>query len=103
MEHVIGWMTTKTGKRSEFLAFSQEFIEATRAEEGILFFELLPSQDHHDVVVAVEGYSSPETHKAHVDSAHFAKFWALFQTYVVEGKFENVVSASSRTDVVRSG
>ena len=101
MEHVIGWMTTKRGKRSEFMALSREFIEATRAEDGVLFFELLPSEDEPEVVVAIEGYSSAETHRAHVGSANFAKFWTLFQTYVVGGRFENVVSASTRTDVVR--
>lgn len=64
-------------------------------------FELLPSEDEPEVVVAIEGFSSAETHRAHVGSAHFAKFWTLFQTYVVEGRFENVVPARTRTDVVR--
>lgn len=99
MEYVIGWMTTKPGHRAVFLQLSAPFIAKTRAEPGVLFFELLPGSEP-DVALAVEGYASPKAHKDHVQSDHFAEFWGLFKEHVVSGHFENVVASSVRTDSV---
>jgi quinol monooxygenase YgiN len=99
MDVVVGWMTVKPGKRQEFIDRAAGFLAATRDEHGVLFFELLAG-DEPDIVVAVEGYTSPEAHQLHVESPHFAEFWSLFQELVISGKFENVTSASHRTDVL---
>ena len=103
MEYVIGWMNVKPGQRADFIRLSRTFIHATRAEQGVLFFELLPSSEMPDVVVAIEGYASAEAHEAHLKSAHFAAFWELFQVHILDGRFENFVATSARTDVVRPG
>jgi len=103
MDYVIGWMTVRPGERDEFFESSLEFVRATKAEPGTLFFELHKSSENPDVVVAIEAYVNAEVHEAHVKSAHFAAFWHLFQRYVLTGKFENVTADTSRLDEVRSG
>ena len=100
MEYVIGWMTVRPGQRATFIELSQDFVRLTREESGVLFFELLPSPEGPDAVIALEGYASSEAHASHVNSVHFAAFWSLFQTHVLTGSFENIVAASTRTDVV---
>jgi quinol monooxygenase YgiN len=103
MEFVIGWMNVTPGLRTRFLELCRDFVEASRAEDGVLFFELLPSLEHPDVVVAIEGYASADAHARHVKSAHFAPFLAVFEAHVLDGRFENVVAETTRTDVVRPG
>ncbi len=100
MEHVIGWITTRPGRRNEFLARAEPFLAASRAEPGVLFFELLESRDQPDVAIVVEGYASAETHAAHVETPHFAQFWTVFQELVVHGRFENLMGGEIRTDIV---
>jgi quinol monooxygenase YgiN len=100
LEHVIGWITVSAGRRTEFMTAAAAFVAATRAEPGVLFFELLPSGDDADVVIAIEGYRSADLHRAHLATAHFAEFWTLFQATAVSGRFENIIGGVVRTDVV---
>jgi quinol monooxygenase YgiN len=103
MEYVIGWMNVRPGQRARFIELCRDFVEASRAEDGVLFFELLESLDHPDVVVAIEGYASAQAHERHVTSAHFRPFLAILERYVLDGRFENVAAATTRTDLLRPG
>ena len=101
MEYVIGWITTRSGKRDEFMMLAEPFIAATRQEDGILFFELHPSAGNPDLVVATEGYATAEAHERHVRTPHFAVFWEAFQRLVLDGRFENIFADRTRLDTVK--
>jgi quinol monooxygenase YgiN len=97
MKYAIGWMRTKPGLRDDFLVRSRSFVEATRAEDGVVTFELLSSHDDPDLVVAIETYASPEAHEAHRATAHFPEFRALLKSHVAGGRFESVVATDVET------
>lgn len=50
-----------------------DFTEATRAEEGNLWFEWSRSLDNPDVYVLVEAFRDGAAGSAHVNSEHFAR------------------------------
>jgi len=52
-------------------AISRTFTEATRAEEGCLWFDWSRSLDDADEYVLVEAFRDEEAGAAHVGSAHF--------------------------------
>ena len=52
---------------------SREFTEATRAEEGCLWFDWSRSLDDPHEYVLVEAFRDDEAGAAHVGSAHFAQ------------------------------
>ena len=52
-------------------SLSREFTEATRAEEGCLWFEWSRSLDDPAEYVLVEAFRDGEAGGAHVNSAHF--------------------------------
>ena len=52
---------------------SREFTEATRAEEGCLWFDWSRSLDDPTVYVLVEAFRDDAAGGAHVQSAHFRK------------------------------
>ncbi len=103
MECVIGWIDTKPGQRDAFLAASQDFVRLTRAEPGVLFFELHRSDDDENVVIAIEGYASAEAHEAHVKAAHFPPFIEMFRRHAIGGRFENALGATRRLDELKVG
>jgi quinol monooxygenase YgiN len=101
MDYVMGWITTKPGRRDEFMRRAAPFVTGTRAERGVVFFELIPDPASADIVIAIEGYVSGDAHAAHLATPHFAEFWAVFEECVIEGRFENLTGVTARTDVVR--
>ena len=52
-------------------SISREFTEATRAEEGCLWFDWSRSLDDPDEYVLVEAFTDGDAGVAHVTSAHF--------------------------------
>lgn len=56
---------------SEWLARTKAFTDATRGEEGNLWFEWSVSVDVPNEFVLVEAFSGPEAGAAHVASQHF--------------------------------
>jgi quinol monooxygenase YgiN len=103
MDYVIGWITTKPGRRDEYMARAAPFVAATQAERGVVFFHLIPDPASADRVIAVECYESAVAHADHLTTPHFAEFWPIFEEYVIEGRFENLVDVTPRIDVVRPG
>lgn len=63
---------------------SREFTEATRAEEGCLWFDWSRSLDDRNEYVLVEAFRDDAAGGAHVQSAHFQKATAELPTYLSE-------------------
>jgi quinol monooxygenase YgiN len=61
---------------------SRAFTEATRAEEGCLWFEWSRSLDDPDVYVLVEAFRDGEAGGAHVGSDHFRAAQAELPPYL---------------------
>ena len=62
---------------------SREFTEATRAEEGNLFFDWSRSVEDPETYVLIEAFKD-DAAEAHVTSAHFKKAQADLPQYVQE-------------------
>ena len=63
---------------------SREFTEATRAEEGCLWFDWSRSLDDPHVYVLVEAFRDDAAGGAHVRSAHFKKATTELPAYLAE-------------------
>ncbi len=70
-EHVADWPE-----------ISRAFTEATRGEEGCLWFEWSKSLDADDEYVLVEAFRDGEAGGAHVNSDHFAQARATLPQYL---------------------
>ena len=63
---------------------SRSFTEATRAEEGCLWFDWSRSLDDPDEYVLVEAFRDGEAGGAHVQSEHFKAAQATLPPYLAE-------------------
>ena len=63
---------------------SREFTEATRAEEGCLWFDWSRSLDDRDEYVLVEAFRDGDAGGAHVSSAHFKKAQETLPPHLAE-------------------
>ena len=63
---------------------SREFTEATRAEDGCLWFDWSRSLDDPNEYVLVEAFRDDAAGGAHVQSAHFQKATAELPHYLAE-------------------
>ncbi len=63
---------------------SREFTEATRAEEGCLWFDWSRSLDDADEYVLVEAFRDGDAGAAHVGSEHFKTAQSTLPPYLVE-------------------
>jgi len=63
-------------------SLSREFTEATRAEEGCLWFEWSRSLDDPNVYVLVEAFRDDDAGGAHVRSEHFATATSELPAYL---------------------
>ncbi len=61
---------------------SREFTEATRGEEGCLWFEWSRSLDDETVYVLVEAFRDGDAGGAHVQSDHFATATSQLPAYL---------------------
>ena len=66
-----------------WLELTREFTEATRAEEGNLFFDWSRSLEDPNEYVLIEGFKD-DAAEAHVTSAHFTKAQGDLPAYLVE-------------------
>ncbi|MCC8189366.1 MAG: antibiotic biosynthesis monooxygenase [Planctomycetes bacterium] len=64
----------KPGKRDAFIQAAQPCIEATRKEEGCLFYTLYASTENDVDLLYFERWTSREALKAHGASAHMRAF-----------------------------
>ena len=61
----------KPGTADAYLAASQTFTDATRAEPGNKFYEHYRSVDDPDTILTIEAFDDAAAGEAHVNSEHF--------------------------------
>ena len=98
---IMGWLTARPGKRDEFMAISEPYIETTLQEQGVIFFEFHPSLTDPDLVIVVECYETPEAQDLHHRTPHFVAMWSEVQRLIAEARFENIFAARVVTDAVK--
>lgn len=75
--------TIKPEYADQWPELAREFTEATRAEEGNLFFDWSRSVEDPNKYVLVEAFKD-DAAAAHVNSAHFAQAQSELPQYVTE-------------------
>ena len=71
---VVARVAVKEGQEKAFIAIASKLVEATRAEEGNLFYSLYQSTENPSLFIVYEEYKDDEAFEAHANSAHFAAF-----------------------------
>jgi quinol monooxygenase YgiN len=99
-KYILGWMTISPGERERFLTEAQWMAEATRAEEGCLFFELNPSFTSPDLVLLMECFEDESAHGLHSKTPHQTWMNDHMKRYVVTARVEIVYSDSIRHHAV---
>lgn len=71
MIFIVVKFTIRPDKAEDWLSLVDEFTQATRAEEGNVFFEWSRSVDNPNRFVLCEAFESSEAGGAHVNTDHF--------------------------------
>ena len=71
---VIAFVTVKPGQEDSFVAAARPCIEASRAEPGVLYYDLWREVDGEQRFVFNELYVDDAAVQAHMASAHFKAF-----------------------------
>lgn len=74
----------RTEHADQWPEISRSFTEATRAEDGCLWFDWSRSLDDPNEYVLVEAFRDGEAGGAHVQSAHFKKAQVELPAYLAE-------------------
>jgi quinol monooxygenase YgiN len=82
MIFIVVKFTAKPEARDTFLEQVRPFTEATRAEEGVLWFDWSVSVDDPHQFVLVEAFRDADAGAAHVSSDHFRAGTATLSTLV---------------------
>ncbi|GAB3665135.1 putative quinol monooxygenase [Nocardioides korecus] len=61
----------KPGTAEAYLAASQAYTDATRAEPGNMFYEHFVSVDDPDTILTIEAFTDKAAGEAHVNTDHF--------------------------------
>jgi quinol monooxygenase YgiN len=80
---ILGTFTCRPGTRDAFIVASLPYAQATREEEGCIFFELSAKPDDPDVALLMECFVSDEAHKLHHTLPHFKALIAELQKVMV--------------------
>jgi quinol monooxygenase YgiN len=76
--------TIRPDKADEWPSLIDEFTQATRGEEGNLFFEWSRSVDTPNQYVLLEAFADATAGKAHVNSDHFKKAMGWIPAVIVK-------------------
>ena len=71
---IVARVEVKQGQEKAFIEIASKLVEATRAEEGCLFYMLYQSTENPSIFVFYEEYKDDEAFETHAASAHFAAF-----------------------------
>lgn len=94
MKCIIGFFTTKPGKREEYLEAARDHLEKSRLDPDCLYLELVPMPDHPDKILLAEAFTSEEAHRRHEDTDHMRALWAVGPILLSHVVIDNVISAS---------
>jgi len=71
---IVARVLVKEGQEAAFIKSATKLVEATRKEDGNLFYTLYQSTENPSVFLFYEEYKNEAAFKAHSESAHFAEF-----------------------------
>ncbi|MBI4922963.1 MAG: antibiotic biosynthesis monooxygenase [Devosia nanyangense] len=97
MRYVIGHFSVQPGTRDEFMAKTKDYIDASRADDGCVYFDIALMTDNPDGLVMVECWRDQAAHKAHQASTYASAFQPTGAAFIVNGAFQemNVENADS--------
>lgn len=84
MIFIVVKFTIRPEKADEWLSLVDEFTQATRAEEGNIFFEWSRSVDTLNQFVLVEAFTDSAAGEVHVNSDHFKNAMAWIPEVIVK-------------------
>jgi quinol monooxygenase YgiN len=90
---IVGYFTTKPGRREEYLAAAQDHLVQSRLEPDCLYIELVPMPDHPDKILLAEAFTSEAAHRRHEDTDHMRALWAVGPKLLAHVVIDNVISA----------
>ncbi|MDR2146979.1 MAG: antibiotic biosynthesis monooxygenase [Tannerella sp.] len=71
---IVARALVKEGQEADFVKFASKLVDATRQEDGNLFYTLYQSTENPSVFLFYEEYKNEAAFKAHSESAHFNEF-----------------------------
>lgn len=92
MKIIVGYFTTKPGKRDIYLAAARNHLEQSRKDPDCLYIELVPMPDHPDRILLAEAFTSEAAHRRHEDTDHMRELWAVGPTLLSHVVIDNVIS-----------
>jgi quinol monooxygenase YgiN len=91
MKLIVGFLTTKPGRRDDFLAAASDHLEKSRRDPDCLYIEIVPMPDHPDRVLLAEAFTSEEAHRQHEDTDHMRAFWKVVPELLSTVVIDNLV------------
>ena len=77
---IVARVAVKAGQEKAFIEIASKLVEATRKEEGNLFYTLYQSTENPSEFIVYEEYKDDAAFEAHASSAHFAAFGEATKT-----------------------
>jgi quinol monooxygenase YgiN len=90
MRYVIGRFSVRPGKRAELLEKAHNYVAASRADAGCVYFDMAPMPDNPDGVVMVECWETQDAHKAHLATAYATAFNPTAGALILKGEFQEM-------------
>lgn len=101
MKYVIGWLRMKPGRREDLLMRIRPFVEQSRKEAGVHFFEVNPSDSDADVVVFSECYEDEDVHRRHLSTPEHDALLEDIAKIGIGGRFEHIYAERSTVHELR--
>lgn len=92
MKIIVGFFTTKPGRREEYLAAAQDHLQKSRLDPDCLYIELVPMPDHPDRILLAEAFTSEAAHRRHEDTDHMRALWKVGPVLLSHVVIDNVIS-----------
>jgi quinol monooxygenase YgiN len=99
-KYVMGWLKLKPGQRDAFVREYAKGADATRKEQGCVFYDYALSAEDPDTVLIMECFESEEMHAAHLKQPHFKAVWAAFERLGAKGNFIDMWSDEAKPSAV---
>ena len=77
-------MNVKSGFKDEFIGEAKDLINATRAENGCISYNLYSDTDDPNDLVMLEFWEDMDSLDTHMESDHFKQFGNILGKYVDE-------------------
>jgi len=81
---VLAKITSKDGMKDKIVGETKTLIEATRAEEGCIEYNLYSPVGDENILLFVEKWEGKEFLESHVQQDHFLKFGSAIEDYLAE-------------------